>query len=129
MPFMKRLLAVLAATAVIIPAFAAKKSKLEPWQDPNVFEENRLPMRATFVTDQQQTLSLNGIWKFHWNENPDVRTKGFESVDYDDSGEFFSSVRDESIIFEGLDARLGIDDVLDAGIALQALRLNERCSN
>ena len=82
---MKRLLAVLAVTAVIIPAFAAKKTKLEPWQDPNVFEENRLPMRATFVTDQQQTLSLNGLWKFNWNENPEVRTKGFEAVEYDDS--------------------------------------------
>ncbi|MBQ1167604.1 MAG: beta-galactosidase, partial [Bacteroidales bacterium] len=58
---------------------------MEPWQDSNVFEENRLPMRATFVPDQQRTLSLNGIWNFKWNENPDVRTRGFEAVGYDDS--------------------------------------------
>ncbi len=86
MPCMKRLLAVLAVSAVIIPAFAAKNTRLESWQDPNVFEENRMPMRATFVPDQQQTLSLNGIWNFKWNENPDDRTKGFEAVGYDDSG-------------------------------------------
>ena len=59
--------------------------KLEPWQDPNVFEENRLPMRATFTTHQQQTLSLNGMWKFHWNETVEGRLKGFESVTYNDS--------------------------------------------
>ena len=28
---------------------------LQDWQDPQVFEKNRLPMAATFVTDQQQT--------------------------------------------------------------------------
>ena len=83
---MKRLLVMLAAMAAIIPLFAANKSKLEPWQDPNVFEENRMPMRATFVTDQQEMLPLNGIWSFKWNENPNVRTKGFEAVGFDDSG-------------------------------------------
>ncbi len=83
---MKRLLVMLAAVAAITPLFAANKSKMEPWQDPNVFEENRMPMRATFVTDQQETLPLNGIWSFKWNENPGVRTKGFEAVGYDDSG-------------------------------------------
>lgn len=45
---------------------SAKNSEtMEPWQDPNVFEENRMPMSATFTTDQQQTLSLNGVWKFN----------------------------------------------------------------
>ena len=82
---MKHLLLTLAALAAVLPAVAQKKSKMEPWQDPNVFEENRLPMRATFVTDQQKTLSLNGIWKFNWNETIEGRTKGFEAVGYDDS--------------------------------------------
>ncbi len=82
---MKRLFISLAAVAVAILSTAANKTKMEPWQDPNVFEENRLPMRATFVPDQQRTLSLNGVWNFKWNENPDVRTRGFEAVGYDDS--------------------------------------------
>ena len=58
---MKRLFISLAAVAVAILSTAANKTKMEPWQDPNVFEENRLPMRATFVPDPQRTLSLNGV--------------------------------------------------------------------
>ena len=64
---------------------AAQTARMEPWQDPNVFEENRMPMRATFVTDQQQTLSLNGLWKFFFNPTIEGRLKGFEAVGYDDS--------------------------------------------
>ena len=60
--------------------------KLEPWQDPEVFQENRLPMRTSFVTDQQQTLSLNGRWRFHWSETVDRRLKGFEAINYNDAG-------------------------------------------
>ena len=66
-------------------AAGVQGKKLEPWQDPNHFEENRLPMRATFVTDQQQTQSLNGMWKFHWNETIEGRLKGFEAVTYNDA--------------------------------------------
>ncbi|MBQ8060889.1 MAG: DUF4981 domain-containing protein [Bacteroidales bacterium] len=82
---MKRLFLVLAAAVVSLTAFSQKKVVMEPWQDPNVFEENRMPMRATFVTDQQKTLSLNGIWKFNWNSTIEGRTKGFEVPGYDDS--------------------------------------------
>ena len=63
---MNRLLLSILVLAVSAPVFSQKTAKMEPWQDPNVFEENRMPMRATFVTDQQKTLSLNGIWKFNW---------------------------------------------------------------
>ena len=81
---MRRILLLSAALAVVIPAMAQKKAKMEPWQDPNVFEENRLPMRASFVTDQQKTLSLNGVWKFNWNESVEGRLKGFEALGFDD---------------------------------------------
>ena len=73
----------LALLAAFLPL--AAQTKMEPWQDPNIFEENRLPMRATFVTDQQQTLSLNGLWKFYFNPTIEGRLKGFEAVNYDDS--------------------------------------------
>lgn len=62
---MKKTLLILAAALAATPLFAGKNDKMEPWQDPNVFEENRLPMAATFVTDQQKTLTLNGVWKFN----------------------------------------------------------------
>jgi len=37
------------------------------WQDPSVFEVNRMPMTSSFTTDQQQTLSLNGMWEFNFD--------------------------------------------------------------
>ena len=73
----------LALLTCILPL--AGQAKMEPWQDPNVFEENRMPMRATFVSAQQQTLSLNGLWKFYFNPTVEGRLKGFEAVGYDDS--------------------------------------------
>jgi beta-galactosidase len=64
---------------------SAQSGKMEDWQDPNIFERNRLPMRTTFITDQQKTLSLNGVWKFNFNQTIDGRTKGFEAIKFDDS--------------------------------------------
>ncbi len=68
-----------------LSALSLQARKLEPWQDPNVFQENRLPMHATFQTHQQQTLSLNGRWRFHWSETVAERLKGFESITYNDA--------------------------------------------
>jgi beta-galactosidase len=81
---MRKLILSLALAAAFLPLSA--KPALEPWQDPNVFEENRMPMRATFVTAEQQTMSLNGLWKFHFNPTIEGRLKGFEAVGYDDAG-------------------------------------------
>ena len=80
---MRNLCLSLAFLAAFLPL--AAQTKMEPWQDPNVFQENRLPMRATFVSSQQQTLSLNGLWKFYFNPTVEGRLKSFEAVGYDDS--------------------------------------------
>ena len=80
---MRNIFLSLALLAAFLPL--AAQTKMEPWQDPNVFEENRMPMRATFVTAQQQTLSLNGPWKFHFNPTIEGRLRGFEVVGYDDA--------------------------------------------
>jgi len=80
---MRNLCLSLAFLAAFLPL--AAQTKMEPWQDPNVFEENRLPMRATFVSSQQQTLSLNGLWKFHFNPTIEGRLRGFEAVGFDDT--------------------------------------------
>ena len=58
---------------------------LQDWQDPQVFEKNRLPMAATFVTDQQQTQSLDGTWQFRLASDVSQRVTGFEAVGFDDS--------------------------------------------
>ena len=63
----------------------AAKVAVEPWKDPSVNAINRLPMRASFETAQQATLSLDGIWKFRFSEDAENRVKGFEKVNYDDS--------------------------------------------
>lgn len=44
-----------------------------------------MPMRATFTVDQEQRLSLNGVWKFHFSDNVASRLKGFEAVGYNDA--------------------------------------------
>ncbi len=60
-------------------------AKMEDWQDPEVFGVNRLPMRAAFTTDQQKTISLDGIWKFNFCQSPSSRTPGFYAAGYDDA--------------------------------------------
>lgn len=73
----------IAAAALV--GLSANAATLESWQDPNVFEENRMPMTATFITDQTQTVCLDGMWKFNFNATVESRLKGFEAVGYDDS--------------------------------------------
>ena len=73
------------ASALLLLALSLQARKLEPWQDPAVFEENRMPMRASFTADQDQTLSLNGIWRFHFSKSVASRLKGFEAPSYNDA--------------------------------------------
>lgn len=69
---------------MLMMAFSASAA-VEDWQNPAVFEINRLPMAATFVTDQQEAISLNGTWKFHWSDEPSGRIPGFEKTAFDDA--------------------------------------------
>ena len=80
---MHKLIVFLSGLCLATAVFAAPKT--EDWQNPAVFSVNRMPMRATFVTDQQQTLNLNGLWKFRFNQSPETRLMGFESPSLDDS--------------------------------------------
>jgi len=69
------------------------------WEDPQINEINRLPMRTSFfafestqaaVRDDRSAssrfLSLNGDWAFKWTSNPGERPQGFEMPDFDVSG-------------------------------------------
>ena len=62
------------------------------WQDPAVFEVNKLYPRANipqnnrFTADNLYVKSLDGIWKFRYVANADERPTDFFRTDYDDSG-------------------------------------------
>ena len=59
-------------------------SVLPDWQDPELFQKNRLPMSTHFTTDGLK-ISLDGIWRFRWYEGLDSRDMRFFSLDFDDS--------------------------------------------
>lgn len=60
-----------------------------------IFEENKLPPRATFfgfesdsISNKEESkrfISLNGIWKFNWVKDPKQRPTTFQNPDFDDS--------------------------------------------
>ena len=54
------------------------------WQNASVVERNRLPMRASFHTDDP-VMSLHGLWKFKWYETPVGRSTTFFQPQTDDS--------------------------------------------
>ncbi len=63
--------------------------------DHTIFEENKLPPRATFFgyenesidkkEDSRRFLSLNGPWKFNWVKDPKQRPTKFHNPKFDDS--------------------------------------------
>ena len=73
------------AMGTAVAAFAATpESDLPHWQDPRVFQKNRVPMSSYFETDGMK-LMLNGLWNFKWNEDMNARPMDFHSLSYDDS--------------------------------------------
>ena len=70
---------------ITISANQVQAAQTDPdWQNASVVERNRLPMRATFHTDDPQ-MSLHGLWKFKWYETPDGRSTTFFQPQTDDS--------------------------------------------
>ena len=74
---------ILCALACAAP-LASNAQPLEDWLDPNVYESNRLPMRASVRSDCP-VMSLDGTWQFRWFDSFTEREGGFEAVRYDDS--------------------------------------------
>ena len=59
------------------------------WQDPAVFEVNKLYPRANIpqnCRDAMHCVSTDGPWTFHYVPNADERPTDFFRTDYDDSG-------------------------------------------
>lgn len=70
---------------ITISANQAQAAQTDPdWQNASVVERNRLPMRASFHTDDP-LMSLHGLWKFKWYEIPDGRSTTFFQHQTDDS--------------------------------------------
>ena len=91
---MKRLSTLLAATVFALSSWA----DVPVWQNPQVFQQNRLPMRSTFYlypsASQTRTdtygnspfyKSLAGRWKFCWTEDAELYPQDFYVEGYDDS--------------------------------------------
>jgi len=84
---MKRLLTVFIGFGAMLSALStaeAKKNVQPDWQDPQIVQENRLPMTASFQSGGLK-LSLNGMWKFAWYETIDSRSMDFYKTDYADA--------------------------------------------
>ncbi len=86
---MKRVLYIL-MFSLIIPCLYAND-----WEDPTVFQKNRLVPRSTFMTYVDRAsalqdnyhrspyfLSLNGKWKFNWVAKPADRPVDFYNINY-----------------------------------------------
>ena len=83
----KKAVALLSALCGIITISAnqAQAAQTDPdWQNASVVERNRLPMRATFHTDDP-LMSLHGLWKFKWYETTGGRSTTFFQPQTDDS--------------------------------------------
>jgi beta-galactosidase len=75
--------------------FGQEKKDRNDWENPEVFQINREPARATFLpyADEVSAISdnyasspwyfsLNGKWKFAWSPTPDQRPKDFYKQDF-----------------------------------------------
>ena len=61
-------------------------SSLPEWENPEIIGINKLPYHSTLELPSiknPETISLDGIWKFKWSNNPETRPVGFEQPDYD----------------------------------------------
>jgi len=80
-------------------SFYAGAQSFNEWKDPSVNQVNRLPMHTAYFAyatpqeaeegrpeSSENYRSLNGIWKFNWVRNQDMRPADFFAVDYDDKG-------------------------------------------
>lgn len=53
------------------------------WEDQSILQRNREPARAAF--SHEQSLSLDGEWKFNWTKTPDEQPENFFLPDFNDS--------------------------------------------
>ena len=88
-----------AALALVVPFAAMSADTVNDWENLEVNSIDRLPARTysmplaneaaalADVLDPETPwkMSLNGMWKISWAGNPDLRVRGFEKPEFDDS--------------------------------------------
>lgn len=95
MSFRKNKFTLLLAILFVLNLFSMVFGQQNDWENPAVFEINRLPARASFMNyaDRQSAilddyslspyyLSLSGKWKFNWVAKPDDRPVDFYKNNY-----------------------------------------------
>jgi beta-galactosidase len=60
-------------------------TKLPDWENPAVFQRNRLAPRSTFFMENPKTVDLNGRWRFHLAPMPSRVPEQFWRADYADA--------------------------------------------
>ncbi len=82
-----------------IPIYSASNWENPEWEDPEIFQINREEPTASFYRytsasdaiknedwkDSPLFKSLNGIWKFHYADNPNLRPENFHKEEFDTS--------------------------------------------
>ena len=63
-------------------ALNAAKSDIPDFQNPQVIQRNRLPMKSHFESPSDVKFNLCGIWDFKWYERIDQRSKDFYRTDF-----------------------------------------------
>lgn len=82
--------------SALLAAACLSASAQGEWQDPTVNAVNRAPMHTSyfayapgedFVQEESVNyMTLNGIWKFNWVADSDMRPTDFHKVGFNDSG-------------------------------------------
>ena len=83
----------------LLLSLGAGAQTFKEWQDPELNQVNRLPMHTNYFAYEnaqkakagireksENFLSLNGIWKFNWVKDCDMRPTDFYRVDFNDKG-------------------------------------------
>jgi len=70
------------AALLLVHCPAAFAGPHHDWEDQSMLQQNRLPARAAFR--HEQSMTLDGLWKFHWTRTPDEQPQDFWRRDFDD---------------------------------------------
>lgn len=86
---MKGLIRVCTVVLVLVCSTVTAETQRPSWNDVGVIRENAEAPRAHFVPARADgsstTLSLNGLWKFHFSESPAARPANFFESSFDAS--------------------------------------------
>ncbi|WP_432383476.1 glycoside hydrolase family 2 TIM barrel-domain containing protein [Duganella sp. P38] len=95
---LRLLAAALLSAGLILPPLTAAAQQRAEWEQPEVVEVNREPMKATFFNFESRQLalagdkaasrnylSLDGAWSFAYSPTPDARPKEFYRPGFDTS--------------------------------------------